>query len=249
MSIVMSAVQGLPDIRPDDDLPAFLGNALTDMGGMHEGDILCVAHKVVSKAEGNIIDLGTITPTETARQYAAELNMRAEKVEVILNESREVIRTDAPLGRGEGSMLCVHRLGFVLADAGVDVTNLGSEGAIVTLPKDPDASARVIGRALEARFGARIGVVITDTFDRAGRVGQVNKAIGLYRVPAKTSDIGGADAWGRPLYKTEPALSDELAAASGLVVAKAGRTPAVLFEGATWRADENASAQSLLRKA
>ncbi|MEM6391138.1 MAG: coenzyme F420-0:L-glutamate ligase, partial [Pseudomonadota bacterium] len=117
----------------------------------------------------------------------------------------------------------------------------------ITLPDDPDASARRLGRALEARFGVTLGVVITDTFGRPWRLGQVNVAIGLYRVPAKTSDVGGVDAWGRTLSVTEPALSDELAAASGLVVAKAAKTPLVLIRGVAWDTHDTTSARDILR--
>ncbi|MEM6985185.1 MAG: coenzyme F420-0:L-glutamate ligase, partial [Pseudomonadota bacterium] len=146
----------------------------------------------------------------------------------------------------EGVMICEHRLGFISANAAVDESN-SQPGTLVTLPEDPDASATRLGEALEARFGVSLGIVVTDTFGRPWRLGQTNVAIGLYRVPATVSNAGELDAWGRPLSVTEPALADELAAASGLVVGKASKTPLVLFRGVRWNPVRHASARDILR--
>ena len=246
-SIEITAVAGVPDIKPGDDLPALLAAALEQSGGLRDSDILCVAHKIVSKAEGDVINLASVSPSEEAQRLAAELNKNPAKVEVILGQSSRVIRAFKHPDQEEGTMICEHRLGYISANAAVDESNAEGEGQVITLPHDPDASARRLGQALEARFGVKIGVVITDTFGRPWRLGQVNVAIGLHRVPAKKSDIGGVDAWGRPLSVTEPAFSDELAAASGLEVSKAGRTPLIRIRGAAWSPEEEPSARDILR--
>lgn len=246
-AIEISAVPAVPDIRPGDDLARVVGDCLAAHGGLNDGDILCVAHKIISKAEGNVIDLAKVVPSERARHIAEELNKNPAKVDVILGQSNRVVRAFKRPNQNEGTLICEHRLGFICANAAVDESNSEVDNTVITPPDDPDASARHLGCALEDRFGVRIGVVITDTFGRPWRLGQLNVAIGLFRVPAKTSNIGGADAWGRPLAVTEPAFSDELAASSGLVVAKAARTPLVLIRGASWTPQENTSARDILR--
>ncbi|MEM7059060.1 MAG: coenzyme F420-0:L-glutamate ligase [Pseudomonadota bacterium] len=245
--VQISPIPGVPDIAPGDDLVTITGDCLADQGGLADGDILCLAHKIVSKAEGNVVDLTQITPSEEACAIAEELNKNPAKVDVILGQSNHVVRALKRPEQNEGTLICEHRLGFISANAAVDESNTAGDNKVITLPDDPDASARRLGRALEDRFGVTIGIVITDTFGRPWRLGQVNVAIGLYRVPAKTSDIGGEDAWGRPLSVTEPALSDELAAASGLVVAKAAKTPLVLMRGVEWIPEDTTSARDILR--
>lgn len=246
MTVTLTAIEDIPDIQPGDDLPAILGDCIDRAGGAQNGDILCIAHKIISKAEGNVIDLASVNPSADALDYAEKLNKDPAKVEVVLSQSARVVKSWRRPEQNEGTMICEHRLGFISANAAVDESN-SDAGTVITLPDDPDASARRLGRALEQRFGVTLGVVITDTFGRPWRLGQVNVAIGLYRVPAKTSDIGGMDAWGRRLSVTEPALSDELAAASGLVVAKAAKTPLVLIRGVTWPQQDTTSAKDILR--
>ena len=240
-------IAGIPDIKPGDDLARILGDHLENSGGLADRDILCIAHKVVSKAEGNVIDLNTVEPSERAVEFATKLNKDPAKVEVVLRESNRVVRAFKRPEQKTGTMICEHRLGFISANAAVDQSNTENENTVITLPDDPDASARRLGRALEERFGVTLGVVITDTFGRPWRLGQVNVAIGLHRVPATKSEIGGTDAWGRPLVVTEPAFSDELAAASGLVIAKAAKTPLVLFRGVSWSPQETTSARNIVR--
>ena len=245
--VEITAIPGVPAIQPGDDLAALLGDCLAAAGGLEDGDILAIAHKVVSKAEGNVVDLDSVTPSEEALRLAGELNKNPAKVEVVLGQSARVVRAFKHPRAYEGTLICEHKLGYISANAAVDESNTEGDNTVITLPEDPDASARRLGRALEDRFGASLGIVITDTFGRPWRLGQVNVAIGLYRVPAKTSDIGGTDAWGRELSVTEPALSDEIAAASGLVVRKAAKTPLVRFRGLDWTAQDNTSAQDILR--
>ena len=241
-------IPNLPEIGPGDDLAGLIAQAARaaelDLQG---SDILCVAQKVVSKAEGCLVALSDVTPGPEARRYADELGKDARKVEVVLGESARVLRAFKHPHQDEGTMICEHRLGFISANAGVDESNLGQDDAVLTLPRDPDGSARGLAEQLEGVFGGPSGIVITDSFGRPWRLGQVNVAKGLYRVPAKTSDIGSADAGGRALAVTEPALSDELAAASGLVIAKAAKTPLVICRGVSWTAQDNSSARDILR--
>lgn len=244
----LSAIPGVPDIRPGNDLARIIGDAIAASGGLEDGDIVCVAHKIVSKAEGKVIDLASVAPSPEAERLARELNKNPAKVEVVLGEAARIVRAFKRPEQNEGTLICEHRLGFISANAAVDESNLEGSDSVLTLPQDPDASAARLGEALEARFGVTLGVVITDTFGRPWRLGQVNVAIGLYRVPAMTSDIGGVDAWGRPLSVTEPAFSDELAAASGLVISKAAKTPVVLFRGLDWVPATHTSARDILRE-
>lgn len=247
--ISLTAIPGIPDIQPGDDLATILATALEGAGlALADGDILCLAQKVVSKAEGCLIPYDSVTPSDRALQLAQELNKDPRKVEVVLRETRRILRAWRAPGAPEGVMICEHRLGFISANAGVDESNLGQRDAALTLPADPDASCRRLADALSARFGARLGVVMTDTFGRPWRMGQVNVAIGLAGVPATIREQGNHDAWGRPLQVTEPALADEIAAASGLVVRKSARTPLVLLRGLDWRPDPASRATDIIRK-
>lgn len=242
------AVPGVPDIRPGDDLPAILGECLAHSDdGMQAGDVACVAHKIVSKAEGNLIRLDSVTPSPEAQAYGRELNKDPRKVEIILGESAKVIRAFRRDDQDEGTMICEHRLGMISANAGVDESNADAPGTVITLPRDPDGSAQALKSALEARFGRPIGIVITDTFGRPWRLGQVNVAVGLAGVATTLPEAGEVDGWGRPLAVTEPALADEIAAASGLVVRKAAKTPLVLMRGLSWAPQPATRARDILR--
>ena len=244
-NVSLSTIPTIPDICPEDDLALIIGDAL-ETRGLENGDILCIAHKIVSKAEGAIFKLEEIEPSTEALDYAERLNKNPKKVEIVLRQSKRVVRAFKRPKQNEGTLICEHHLGFISANAGVDESN-SEPGTVITLPNDPDASARKIGRKLEDRFGVQLGIVITDTFGRPWRLGQVNVAIGLYRVPSIISDIGKKDAWGRDLSVTEPAFCDELAAASGLIVKKAAKTPIVLFRGLKWITEDKTSARNILR--
>jgi coenzyme F420-0:L-glutamate ligase/coenzyme F420-1:gamma-L-glutamate ligase len=248
-AVSLTAVPGLPDIQPGDDLATIFAGALiaADLA-LQEGDILCVAQKVVSKAEGCLVAYDSVTPSPQALQLADELGKDPRKLQVILDESRSIVRSFRNPGAQEGTIICEHRLGFISANAAVDESNIGSSAAALTLPRDPDASCRSLASRLSAAFGARVGLVMTDTFGRPWRLGQVNVAIGLAGPPATLREQGNCDAWGRRLQVTEPALADEIAAASGLVVRKAGRTPLVLLRGLDWQAQPHARALDLIRK-
>lgn len=245
MSVSLTPVPGIPDIHPGDDLALIVGDALAPMG-LADGDILTSAHKVFSKAEGQVVALADVTPSSRAHEIATELNKDPRKVEVILSESTRVVKIFRHPHQNEGVMICQHRLGFISANAAVDESNTGVDETVVLLPRDPDASARAFRDVLAARFNTRLGVVITDTFGRPWRLGQVNVAIGLAGVPATRHEGGRKDAYGRELAVTEPAFADEIATASGLVVGKAAQTPVVLVRGLTWE-DTNDTAADILR--
>ncbi|MEM7270262.1 MAG: coenzyme F420-0:L-glutamate ligase, partial [Pseudomonadota bacterium] len=144
----ISAVAGVPDIAPGDDLAAIIGDCLASEGGLEDGDILCLAHKIVSKAEGNVIDLAEVSPSDEARTLAEELNKNPAKVDVILGQSTRVVRAFKRPEQNEGTLICEHRLGFISANAAVDESNTAGDDRVITLPDDPDASARLLGRAL-----------------------------------------------------------------------------------------------------
>lgn len=247
-AIAITALPGLPEIRPGDDLAAAIVDATrrADMP-LGDGDVLAVAQKIVSKAEGRIVRLAEVTVSDEARALAAKLDKDPRKVAVILAESSEVIRAHKHAHASEGTLICRHRSGVICANAGVDESNAGAAETLILLPEDADASARRLRAALEAMTGARLGVVITDTFGRPWRLGQVNAAIGVAGVPALVELAGTDDADGRPMRVTAPALADEIAAASGLAMAKDKATPVIVLRGIIWRAQSHAGARDLLR--
>lgn len=247
-SVSVTAVPGIAEINPGDDLAQIIGDALVAAGTPPQDfDVLVVAQKVVSKAEGLVVALGDIEPSDAAKDLAEQLNKDARKVEVVLRESRRVVKTFKHDHQNEGTLISEHVSGHISANSGVDESNIGGEDCVLVLPRDPDASARKLHKALAKRFGCRIGIVVSDTFGRPWRMGQVNVAIGAAGLPAIKSEIGTLDAHGRELAVTTPAFGDEIAAASGLVISKASRTPLVLIRGVEWNAEEEGQAQDLVR--
>ena len=192
--------------------------------GVAPGDVLMVAQKVVSKAEGRIVDLAAVTPGAAAVHLAQETGKRPELCELILAESRQIVR------RRGGTVICETHHGFVCANAGIDQSNV-AEGSVVLLPVDPDASARRIQTRVAAAVGGRVGVVVTDTHGRAFRRGLVNVAIGVAGFRAVIDHRGETDRTGRVLVATDQGLADELAAAAGVYLGKGSGTPAVVASG------------------
>jgi len=213
--IELAPLDGLPEVRPGDDLAALLTRA----GELRPTDVLAIAHKVVSKAEGRVVALSDVTPSERARRLAAEHGKDPRLVEVVLSETAELVRADA------GRLICRTRHGFVCANAGVDASNAGAPDTLVLLPLEPDASAR----ALRRRLGC--AVVITDSFGRAWRHGQAEIAIGCAGLAPVRDWRGEPDADGRELHATRIAIADEVAAAADLVRGKDSRQPAVRVRG------------------
>lgn len=247
--LVIETIGGIPEVRAGDDIAALMLDALVRQGTeLEDGDVLAVAQKIVSKAEGRVVDLASVAAGPEAQRLAWITGKHPSKVQLILDEASEVIRATPATAEREGLLIVRHRLGFICANAGIDESNVDSAGAAVLLPRDPDASAETLRARIEALCGSRVGVVVTDTFGRPWRMGLVNVAIGLAGVPALNDLIGTTDAHGRPLKATMPAFADEVAAASGLLVGKASQTPVVLFRGLTWSAPDQPAA-ALLRPA
>ena len=213
------ALPGVPEVRPGDDLAALLARAAG--GDLRSGDVLVVAHKVVSKAEGSVVALASVTPGERALALAAEHGKDPRVVQVVLQQSAELLRAR------RGVLICRTHHGLVCANAGVDASNAGAADAVVCLPRDPDASARTLRAALPGRPA----VVIADSFGRAWRHGQADVAIGVAGVAPLEDWRGRHDAEGRTLRATWIAIADEAAAAADLVRAKDSREPAVLVRG------------------
>lgn len=189
------------------------------------GDVLVVAHKVVSKSEGRVRRLRDIEPGGRARELAEEHRKDARLVQAVLDESDELLRAR------DGVLICVTRHGLVCANAGVDLSNASGEGEVVLLPDDPDASARRLRGGIELAIGVRPAVVISDSFGRAWRLGQTDVAIGAAGLAPLDAWGGRPDAYGRELRVTEIAIADAVAAAADLARAKDSREPAVLLRG------------------
>ena len=214
--ISLEPLRGLPEVREGDDLASLLAACGTEL---RETDVLVIAHKVVSKAEGRVVRLAGVTPGPRALELAAEHGKDPRAVEVILREATELVRADA------GRLICRTRHGFVCANAGVDASNAGAADAVVLLPLDPDASAR----GLRDRLGC--AVVISDSFGRAWRKGQCEVAIGCAGLAPLRDYRGEPDAEGRELHASVIAIADEAAAAADLARGKTSREPAVRIRG------------------
>ena len=205
------------------DLAAMIAECARD-AGVVPGDVLVVAHKIVSKAEGRMVRLAEIVPGPAAQALAAETGKDPRLCEVIVRESRQIVR------RRGATVICETHHGFICANAGIDASNV-PEGQLVLLPRDPDRSARHLQARVAAAAGGRVGVVIADTHGRAFRRGIVNVAIGVAGFRAVVDHRGRSDRDGRVLVATEQGLADEFAAAAGMLMDKAGGIPAVLVRG------------------
>lgn len=243
--VTLTAVPDIPLVGPQDDLADILVAALTGAGMQPAShDILVVAQKIVSKAEGRIVDLRDVTPSARANQLAREVDKDPRLVELILSESSEVV------AHKPGVLVVAHKLGFVLANAGIDRSNVagdGNEDSVLLLPLDPNASAAALKVRLDAQYGIALGVVVSDSVGRAWRNGITGIALGAAGLPAMRDLIGRKDLFGRRLEVTQTGFADELAAAASLVMGQADEgLPAVLINGLSWREPEN-DATALLR--
>jgi coenzyme F420-0:L-glutamate ligase/coenzyme F420-1:gamma-L-glutamate ligase len=220
--IVAAALPGLPEVGRGDDLARLLLDAA---GRLADGDVLVLAHKIVSKAEGRIVALDDVKPSQEAIAIAAEQDRDPRLIEVILRESAQVVRSRP------GVLVCRTRHGFVCANAGVDASNAARDGQLILLPADPDGSARSLRGRLRALSGIAPAIVISDSFGRAWRVGQCDMTIGLAGMAAVDDWRGRRDGAGRELRATVVAVADEAAAAADLARAKDSGEPAVLIRG------------------
>ncbi len=239
----VTALEGLPEIATGDDLAQLIVAAAGAIGGLLEGDVLVIAHKVVSKSEGRVRSLAGVQPSARALELAAEHGKDPRQVQVVLDETRTLIRAS------HGVLICVTHHGFVCANAGVDASNATEPDSVILLPRDPDGSARRLRERLTELTHISPAVVITDSFGRAWRHGQTDIAIGCAGLPALEDWRGRADASGRELRATWIAVADELAGAADLARTKDGRRPVVLIRGAARHvgADHGPGAAALIR--
>ena len=225
------ALDGIGEIAPGDDLAALIADAASGSGvTLVNEDVVVVTQKVVSKAEGRLVDLATVQPSDLARDWAARWDRDPRQVEVVLRESASIVRM-AP----GGLIISRTRHGLVCANAGVDVSNVGAGEVAALLPEDPDASARGIRDGLRARTGASPAVIISDSFGRPWRNGIVNVAIGSAGIESVLDLRGEPDVAGRPMRATIIAVADQLASAADLAGGKVDQRPVVIVRGYDWR--------------
>jgi coenzyme F420-0:L-glutamate ligase/coenzyme F420-1:gamma-L-glutamate ligase len=236
-------VHGIPEVRPKDDLVRLLLAAVASAGDqLVDGDVLVVAQKVVSKSEGRIVRLADVVPSTRALAMAEESGKDPRQLEVVLGETKEIIRWE------RGVLISETHHGFVCANAGVDRSNAGAPDTVVLLPVDPDASATRIRDEIARRAHVTVAVVITDTFGRAWREGHTNVAIGIAGLPALKRYIGQRDPEGYELRVTEIAVADEIAGAAELVMGKLDRCPVAIVRGLTFE-DSDETAHEYVRPA
>ena len=233
-------VEGIGEVRPGDDVARIVVQAAAAQGTpLVAGDVLVLSQKVISKAEGRLLNLTDITPSTMATTFATELGRDPRLIEVILRESRRVVRMD------RGVLVTETRHGWVCANAGVDQSNVDAD-MVALLPEDPDRSARAFRDAVRAQTRVEIHVIVADTFGRPWREGLVNIAIGVAGFAPLRSYLGERDPAGRPLQATILAIADELAAAAEPVMGKLDRIPAAIVRGLPLAPSEEGS-KALLR--
>ncbi len=243
----MTGLAGVPLMQPGDDLGAIAVAALRGNEIVPEdGDVLVVAQKIVSKAEGRFVNIAAVQPSERATALAAEVDKDPRFVEVVLSELKRVVR------HRPGLLIVEHHLGFVMANAGIDHSNVASDDGVervLLLPVDPDGSAHTLRQHLISIFGVGIGVIISDSFGRPWRKGTVGVALGAAGLPALIDLRGHPDLFGRELLVTETGFADEIAAAAGLLMGQADEAvPMVLVRGLEWSAPDQPAA-ALIRPA
>ena len=247
MPITLTPIPNIPLVRPGDDLAGLLISACERSGlAPAENDVVVVAQKIVSKAEGRYLDLARVQPSPRAEKLAAEVDKNPRLVEVILGESRRVVR------HRPGVLIVEHRLGFIMANAGVDRSNvdpaLGAE-PVLLLPRDPDASAAALCDRLVAHFRTKLAVVITDSWGRAWRRGTIGVALGVAGLPALMDMRGRPDLFGHELRVTQTGFADEVASAASMLMGQADEArPVVLVHGLDWDAPAS-PATTLIRAA
>jgi coenzyme F420-0:L-glutamate ligase/coenzyme F420-1:gamma-L-glutamate ligase len=241
-AVELLAVPGLPLIKPGDDLAALIADGL-DRGGLkpRAHDVVVIAQKVVSKAEGRSVELTTVKPSPRATALAQEVQKDPRLVELILSESVRVVRSRPNV------LIVEHRLGFVMANAGIDQSNVGPTDGVeraLLLPVDPDGTAEKLRARLAARYGVDLAVIITDSFGRAWRRGTQGIAIGAAGLPALLDLRGNPDLFGRTLQVSISGFADEIAAAASLVMGQGDEAqPVVLVRGLSWKAPANPAAE------
>lgn len=237
MTLTLTPLSGIPPVQVGDDLARLISDALQQASlYLEPGDILVLAQKIVSKAEGRMVDLSTVTPSIEAQELAERTQKDPRVVELILDESVEIVRTRP------GLIVVEHNLGFICANAGIDHSNVGefADERVLLLPEFPDTSAKLISKKLKDSSGTQVGVLIIDSHGRAWRLGTVGVAIGISWLPGLIDLRGEPDMFGRKLKITEVGVADELAAAASLVMGQAGEgTPVVHVRGFPYSARQS----------
>ena len=239
--IQILGIKGMPLVKPGDSIgDQIVEAAKTESIQIHPSDVIVVAQKIVSKAEGNLLDLSTVQPSSFAETIAKTSGKDPRHVEAILRESASIVRM-------RGAHIIVETPhGFVCANAGVDRSNVGKNDSVVLLPVDPDKSAKMIRHRIMELTGANVGVIVSDTFGRAWRNGQVNVAIGVAGLSPVVDYRGTSDMFGNQLNVTQIAIADELASAAELVMRKSDRIPVAIIRGVNYVKDDG-SIKPLIR--
>jgi coenzyme F420-0:L-glutamate ligase/coenzyme F420-1:gamma-L-glutamate ligase len=229
-SVTYFAVPGIPLIKPGDDIATVIGDALKSAEfELTTGDIVVIAQKIVSKSEDRYVELNSVVPSDKALSLAKDIGKDPRFIEVVLSESDEVVRHRPNI------MIVAHRLGYVMANAGIDQSNIehsDGEERVLLLPKNPDGSAAALKSKFDAAFGASVGVIINDSFGRPWRNGVVGVALGVAGLPSLLDMIGAPDMFGRPMQVTEIAVADEIAAGASLLMGQAAEgLPVVVVRG------------------
>jgi coenzyme F420-0:L-glutamate ligase / coenzyme F420-1:gamma-L-glutamate ligase len=244
LRVELTGIAGMPLVEPGDDLAAIVISAMERAAlAPRSGDVLVVAQKIVSKAEGRFVDLGTVEPSARALEVGKAVAKEPRLVEVILGESKRIVR------QRPGLLITEHRLGYVMANAGVDHSNVAADGRVLLLPRDPDASAELLRKKIGAHCGCELAVIISDSFGRPWRRGTVGVALGAAGIPALVDLRGCPDLFGRKLEVTLAGFADAIASAAALVMGEAAEgVPAVLVRGLAWSAAPSPAAE-LIRPA
>jgi coenzyme F420-0:L-glutamate ligase / coenzyme F420-1:gamma-L-glutamate ligase len=221
-------LDGIPDIYPGDNVASYILQA-TASAPLESGDVLVVTHKIVSKAEGRLVDLKTVEPSPMASEWANAWQKDPRQVEISLRESRRIVKMD------RGVLISETRHGFVCANAGVDASNVSGGDVVCLLPEDPDASARQIMEIVSAAAGFTVPVIITDSFGRPWRNGIVNIAIGVAGLLPLHDYRGLRDTYGREMHVSVLAVADEIASAAELVANKLDKCPVAIIRGYAWQ--------------
>lgn len=242
-NVKIFAVMGLPIIEAGNDLGDLVCQAAAKQGShIEENDVIVVTHVVVSRAEGNIIDLDTVTPSEFAKNLAAQYDKDPALVEVILREAKSIVRM------GDGHIIAETKHGFICANAGVDRSNIPGERYVAPLPKDPDESSRKIRNRIRELTGKTVAVIVSDTHGRALRNGEINIAVGVAGIKPIRDRRGETDLFGYTLRVKQTAIADELASAAELVIGQANEgIPAAIIRGYQYKTTEEATAKDLIR--
>ena len=240
--IIITGLEGMPKVKKGNDIADIIIKAASNQGfNLADGDIIAITSKIVSKAEGRIVRLNDVDPSASALKFSKILNSDPRKVEVILSEAKRIVRMV------KGLIIVETSQGFVCTNGGVDASNIES-GSLALLPKNSDRSARIIARNLKRKADVDVAVIITDTFGRPWREGQINVAIGVAGLFPLVSYVGTNDVYGNELNATSMAVADEISSAAELVMGKLDKIPVAIVRGYKYEPGKG-SARRLVRKA